>query len=416
MTSWSARPPRWALASVSLVTTVLLVAGPVAADPQDDVEKAEQNVEQAQNEVDQASNDVAQTQGELALADAQLDALIAQIGRQSALLSDLQAQAADLSATINDVESRIADTQAQIVKLQQDIRAAADTVRAKQDELDLRARVAYVYGPGNNVEFLLGSASLADLTTRLQIVDRVAESDQALIDDISEQKADLQVDKKDLEALNDRLHETQTELEENQSALQDSLAQAQTVFTELGQARADADAVVASLSDELVKAEEAKRLAEANLAAEVEAKRRAEERARRAEVIGGVLQVCPVDAPHAYSDDFGAPRWTGGYHPHQGNDIFAPAGTPIRAPFDGVAKDATNWIGGLSVMVTGQKGYVYNAHLSAFGQLGQVTVGTIIGYVGNTGNAQGSSPHDHFEWHPGNGAAVNPFPYLNSVC
>lgn len=130
----------------------------------------------------------------------------------------------------------------------------------------------------------------------------------------------------------------------------------------------------------------------------------------------GPFRVCPVDEPHAYSDDFGAPRWGGGYHLHQGNDIFAPEGTPIRAPFRGVAERAANTQGGESVIVRGRLGYVYNAHLSAYGTLGRVSAGTIIGYVGNTGNASGTAPHDHFEWHPGGGSAVNPFPFLNAVC
>jgi murein DD-endopeptidase MepM/ murein hydrolase activator NlpD len=133
-------------------------------------------------------------------------------------------------------------------------------------------------------------------------------------------------------------------------------------------------------------------------------------------VIGGVLQVCPVDMPHAYSDDFGAPRWAGGFHHHQGNDIFAPEGTPIRAPFDGTAVRAENTLGGLAVKVLGDGGYVYNAHLSAYGELGKVSVGTIIGYVGNTGDAVHSAPHNHFEWHPNGGDAVDPYPYLNAVC
>jgi len=50
------------------------------------------------------------------------------------------------------------------------------------------------------------------------------------------------------------------------------------------------------------------------------------------------------------------------------------------------------------------------------GTLGKVTTGTIVGYVGNSGDAINSASHDHFEWHPGNGAAVDPFPYLNAVC
>lgn len=128
------------------------------------------------------------------------------------------------------------------------------------------------------------------------------------------------------------------------------------------------------------------------------------------------IQLCPVQGKGYFSNDFGAPRYAGGYHPHAGNDIFAAMGTPVVAPFDGVAFATPNSLGGNAVKVSGPLGFVYNAHLIAYGKLGRVKIGDVIGYVGNTGDARGGAPHDHFEWHPGGGLAVNPYPFLKAAC
>ncbi len=131
----------------------------------------------------------------------------------------------------------------------------------------------------------------------------------------------------------------------------------------------------------------------------------------------GVFRYCPVRGPVEVTDGFGysvAKRPGTPAHIHQGNDMMAAEGQPIVAPFDGVAEAGRNWLGGNAVYVRGEAGFVYNAHLSAFGKLGKVKAGDVIGYVGSTGNAGG--PHDHFEWHPGNGSAVDPYPYLMAVC
>ena len=139
-----------------------------------------------------------------------------------------------------------------------------------------------------------------------------------------------------------------------------------------------------------------------------------------------LFRVCPVDEPRSYVDDFGVLMRRDDYgvpttdqkkwHRHKGIDIFSLSGTPIRAPFPGWARAATNPVGGIAVKVFGSQGFVYNAHLSAYGHIGWVEEGTIIGYVGNTGDALGTMSHDHFEWHPGNGPAVDPYPYLNEAC
>jgi len=128
------------------------------------------------------------------------------------------------------------------------------------------------------------------------------------------------------------------------------------------------------------------------------------------------FQVCPVDPPRHYSDDFGDPRYVGGYHRHEGNDIMAPRGTPIRAPFDGRATSSESWAGGVQIYVYGRGGFVFNSHVERTARLGRVRAGTVVGYVGNSGAASAGVVHDHFEWHPNDGPAVDPYPFLNAVC
>jgi len=130
----------------------------------------------------------------------------------------------------------------------------------------------------------------------------------------------------------------------------------------------------------------------------------------------GVFEVCPVDAPRHYRDDFGEPRYVGGFHRHEGNDIMAPEGTPIRAPFDGLATSSVSWAGGVQIYVYGRRGFVFNSHVLRTAKLGHVRAGTIVGNVGRSGAASAGVIHDHFEWHPHDRPAVDPFPFLNSVC
>jgi murein DD-endopeptidase MepM/ murein hydrolase activator NlpD len=129
-----------------------------------------------------------------------------------------------------------------------------------------------------------------------------------------------------------------------------------------------------------------------------------------------VFRVCPVDPPRYVHDDFGEIVQIEGVEPHvhMGNDIEAPTWTKIRAPFDGYASSSYSPLGGYQVRVHGDRGYVFNAHLIAFGQLGWVHAGTVIGYVGSTGDS--TAPHDHFEWHPWNGPAVDPNYLLLLTC
>jgi len=125
---------------------------------------------------------------------------------------------------------------------------------------------------------------------------------------------------------------------------------------------------------------------------------------------------CPTGAaPAPFADTWGAPR-SGGRR-HQGVDMIGQRGIPVLAVVDGVAEPKTNVLGGTTIWFSGVDGNkYYYAHLDNYGQLGAVKAGTTIGFLGQTGNAQFSIPHLHFEVHPGGGPAVNPTPTVAAHC
>ena len=134
------------------------------------------------------------------------------------------------------------------------------------------------------------------------------------------------------------------------------------------------------------------------------------------EWLGGFVN--PVQRPYSTTDTFGAPRIG---HRHEGIDLFAERGTPVRATVDGVIRDVKKTpIGGRIAYVTSTDGtYYYYAHLDRWApglvDGKQVIAGEIIGFVGRTGNAEATPPHVHFEIHPLGGGPINPFYVIDAV-
>ena len=125
--------------------------------------------------------------------------------------------------------------------------------------------------------------------------------------------------------------------------------------------------------------------------------------------------VCPVQGAVSFIDSWGYAR--SGGRTHEGTDMMAATGTPTVAPVSGSVEFGESSLGGLSWYVYGDDGNTYyGAHLSGYGADGYVTVGTVIGYVGSSGNASGGSPHLHFEVHPGGGEPTNPYPQVATAC
>ena len=127
--------------------------------------------------------------------------------------------------------------------------------------------------------------------------------------------------------------------------------------------------------------------------------------------------VIPVDGVPVSElrDTWNAPR--PGDRLHQGIDIFAPRGRPVLSATPGIVLSlGVNDLGGTVVRVLGPGGqWHYYAHLDAYGPVRAgdlIAAGTVIGYVGTTGNARGTPPHLHYGIYRFAGGALNPYPLL----
>ena len=145
--------------------------------------------------------------------------------------------------------------------------------------------------------------------------------------------------------------------------------------------------------------------------------------------------VFPVLGGADYTDDFGDARGQGS---HEGNDLMAPRRALALAAEAGRVKFwTTSARAGCMLYLEGASGteYLY-VHLN--NDLGdgndnrgscvpgvayakglksgdKVAAGEPIGFVGDSGDANGINPHLHFEVHPGGGAATNPFAHLRKA-
>ena len=128
-------------------------------------------------------------------------------------------------------------------------------------------------------------------------------------------------------------------------------------------------------------------------------------------------KACILERPYSYVDSWGAPR--SGGRSHQGTDVMAPHGARVFAFVNGVvSRESTSSNGGIQLYLQGDNGVEYfYAHLSGYAVStgARVRAGQLIAYNGQTGNAQYTAPHVHFEVHM-SGGAVNPYPHLKPVC
>jgi peptidoglycan LD-endopeptidase LytH len=312
--------------------------------------------------------------GDLAAARARADRAAAKLAEAESTLGELEAEIASLEAQAADARARLDGLRAAVrdLAIQRFVNAGAAEITTLDPDINAQAR----------------ADALSRYATR---------GNQDAIDDYTAASEDLAATSQLLDARRSAQHEAIDALAKRRAALDKEFVRLQALERERQEAARK-------------KAEEAARAAAAAKKAHSAAP------ARRSTGAPSAPILCPVQGPVAFTDTWGDPR--SGGRAHKGVDMLSPMGTPVVAPVSGVVSHSSNSLGGLSFHLNGDNGhYYYGTHMSAYENVGagHVAAGTVIGYVGDSGNARGT-PHLHFEIHPNGGAAVDPYPTVRAAC
>jgi murein DD-endopeptidase MepM/ murein hydrolase activator NlpD len=297
-------------------------------------------------------------------------------------LDEARTQATDISGKISAAQTRKAELEAEIADAETKIPA----LRAKATELrtQVKERAAQLYvrhGSSTAFESTMAAESTEDGLRAAHLTDAIGGQE---LDAASE-----------LRATAAKLTARETELKQQQAELDKTLSD------------------LAPLNDLL----QQKLLVASSLYDKVHALVVDGATTKHGTDVSTNASACPVKGVVVFTDDFGVLR-SGGTHP--GIDMAALPETPVVAVTDGVWRHDVGGDGGNGAWLTGTDGFsYYYAHFSHYSDApeGIVAAGTVIGFVGMTGNATG--PHLHFEIHPGNPGEkppVDPFATLLALC
>ena len=317
-------------------------------------------------------------------------------------LSELKARMRTIQARLDAVGSRLSDLYDRSHHLADEIEAIeakrarlSKQTSALQEDVIARADELYRSGGTEMMEILFTAESFSELSDRAELLSRLSLTDSSVFVKMARTR-------KELTALEKQLAEDQTALKETRA---DALDEKDRLLKLLREVSDDYSELKRRLAEEAQQATIT--VARAPSAPSVPT-------APLIPATNGM--VCPVAGPNSFVDSWGSPR--SGGRSHQGVDIMADYGTPVVAVTNGtITYSSWSDLGGNTLYLTGDDGhgYYYMHNQQNYVNSGRVQAGQQIAAVGDTGNATGI-PHLHWEYHPGGGAAVNPYPLAKSLC
>lgn len=319
-----------------------------------------------------------QLQNELDNVEEAQDELSAKMARVSGEIKTAQAKVDNLNYQINKTTSDISSTEKQIAKKK-------EQMQTREENLNERLVVMYKNGSVGFVDILLGSNSISEFITNMEMIQKIYENDVNILETLQQEYTELEEIKANLKEKKASLASQKTELAEEKKELD---AKKKELEKEEDELKAEAD----RLTQELIKLMD-----------------------KNSPYVGGEF-TWPVPSSHYITSSYG-----NRLHPtlkvwkfHTGIDIGASSGKDIIAAASGKVI-FSGWYGGYGnfIMVDHGGGIVscYGHASKLISKKGDIVKrGQVIAKIGSTGRSTG--PHLHFEVRE-NGDYVNPMNYLS---
>ena len=399
----SARPIR--LLALGLAGVLLLgVPSAIGQSLHEEQHQVNEKIAGLREAIDAAKHKEGVLSSDIAAAGAEIDTLEGDIGALSARIAELERDLAVHRARLARLEDLFDEQTRELERLKREFALAQRILETRLVEL-------YQQGEGTgSFEILLQVQSLGDLLDQVEYFDSVGQQDRAISDQIETLKGEMRVAREKTRVTKGKVAKATAVLADKtaeQVAARDQLVAQQGA---LAAARASRQSMLAGVRSERHEDEEnleEMQAASAALAARIRAAQSTSSGTTTSTGSGVSSSgfVWPVSG--VLTSGFG---WRWG-RMHEGIDISAPCGTPIRAAASGTVIFA-GWMGGygnLTIIDHGNGLATAYAHQTAIYAGGGVSQGQTIGSVGTTGSSTGC--HLHFEVRV-NGSAVDPMGYL----